>query len=113
MNIDLILPLIRKMLPKNRLQDFDRGVNTIREYGKTHKINSAQDAMRALAELNVPSNFLSGTGGLVKNPVVSSIASMLNVNTDKIQEDVKKLSGQSNAAGQDLLSQYKDDLKKL
>lgn len=111
MNIELLLPLIRKMLPKNRLQDFDRGVNTLREYGKTHSIRTAGDAMRALTELNVPGNFLSETGGLARNPVVSSIASMLNVNTDKIQEDVRKLSGSPDS--QDPLAKYKDDLNRL
>lgn len=109
MNTNLLLPIIRALLPREKLQEFDRGIETLKRYGEAHRINSFSDALGALKDLNVPKDFLSNTGRLVSNPVVSKIASVCNVDVDKIQQDVEKLS----ASNTDTLQRFKDDLAKL
>lgn len=109
MNMEILLPVIRMCLPKNKLADFDKGVAALKEYGSTHKVRNVSDAIRALSDLNVPNDFLSKTGGLAKNPVVSKIASVCNVDVDKIQEDVKNLSNKPVGS----LEAFKDDLSRL
>lgn len=107
--MDTFLPLIRLLIPQERRQRFDEGVKAIREYGQTHQVRSMSDAIEALAALNVPKDFLSNTGGLVNNPVVSRIASVCNVDLGKIHQDVENLS----KGGLDPLKRDLDVLDKL
>ena len=108
MNINFLLPIIRNLVPKQRLQAFDSTVNSIREYSKTHKINSIQDAMQAMADFNVPKDFLSKFGPLNNNPIVSTAARICGIDTGKIEEDMQQLSGISNS-----LDQYQRELKNI
>lgn len=103
---------MKNFLPKEKAQTLDNSLARLREYSANHKVNSISDALQALQDLRVPTNFLSQTGGLSKNPVVSSIAQICNVNVDKIQQDIQQLSkGQTTNVG--TLESYKNDLNKL
>lgn len=111
---NLLFPLLKKWFPQETINDFQKGLSVLREYKKTHNVNSAQSALQALIDLNVPKDFLSKTGGLVNNPVVSSIAQTCNVDVGKIQKDVEMMmGGQSTTSSVDLLSSLKNDLNKL
>lgn len=103
-----VLPIIRNLVPEQRRQAFDNGIKALEEYAKTHKVNNAGDAMRALADFKVPTDFLSNIGGLDKIPIVSQAARICGVDTGKIAEDMKALSGVSSS-----LEQYKRDLENL
>lgn len=112
MNIEMILPLLKKWFPAQKINEFQQGFELLKKYKQTHNVNSAKEALNALMELNVPIDFLSQTGGLAKNPVVSSIAHACNVDADKIQQDVQTLMG-SRTIANDSLESFKNDLNKL
>lgn len=112
MNIEKMIPIVRAMLPNDKVENFDRAVAAIKEYLKTNKVSSASDATKALNDLNVPIDFLSNTGRLAKNPVVSKIASVFNVDLDRIQEDANNLTSH-NTRRVDSLEQYKKDLENI
>ena len=112
MNIEKMIPIVRAMLPNDKVENFDRAVRAIKEYLKTQKVNTASDAAKALHDLNVPTDFLSKTGGLVKNPVVSKIASVFNVDLERIQEDANNINSLKSYSTSSL-DEYKKDLEKL
>lgn len=85
-------------------------MKVLQNYKQKNQVSSASDAMKALGELGVSKNFLSSMGGLAKNPIVSGVASLCGVSTDKIQEDVQKLNGPGPTSD---LDQFKEDLAKL
>ncbi len=112
MNLNLILPMLKSLLPKEKAQLLDDSIAALQQYKANHQVNSLEDAMKALHDLRVPKGFLPQTGGLAKNPVVSSIAQMCNVDMNKIQQDIQQLSnGQTVQTG--TLESYKNDLKNL
>ena len=112
MNPNWILQLAKGFLSPQQQKLLDEGMAKLNAYKQTHSVNNFSDALRALADLNVPKDFLSKTGGLVKNPLVSKIATACNVDPGKIQEDIQRLS-QSSGAGSGSLQSYIDDLNKL
>lgn len=104
---------MRNFLNPQQRKLLDEGMAKLNAYKQTHNVNNFGDAMRALAELNVPKDFLSKAGGLANNPLVSKIASACNVDASKIQEDINRLSGISTSPHVGSLQGYMDDLKKL
>lgn len=112
MNIEMMLPLLKKFFPEQKINEFRQGFELLKKYKQNHNVATATDALNALRDLNVPMNFLSQTGGLAKNPVVSSIARACNVDTDKIQQDVQTLMG-SRPIANDSLQSFKNDLEKI
>lgn len=67
-----------------------------------------QDAMQAIADFNVPKDFLSKFGPLNNNPIVSTAARICGIDTGKIEEDMQQLSGISNS-----LDQYQREINNL
>ena len=112
MKLEMIIPLLQKFFPQQKVNEFRQGFELLRNYKQNHNVSTAADALKALRDLNVPIDFLSQTGGLAKNPVVSSIAHACNVDTDKIQQDVQTLMG-SRPVANDSLQSFKNDLEKL
>lgn len=115
MNIEMIKPLLRKWFPENKINEFIKGIDMFRAYQKQHQINSASSAFKALVDMNIPTDFLSETGGLAKNPVVSSLARTFNVDVGKIQQDISRIAQSQAATGGkvDSLESLKADLQKL
>lgn len=108
-----MINVAKMILPENSRQAFDQGVQTLRKYAQDHKVASKEDARRALRDLNISNDFLSKIGGLVQNnPIVSKIASVFNVDQDKILKDIEQLNQNPSGGGQDLEA-YKRDLEKL
>lgn len=115
---NLLLNLIKPMLNQKQRQLLDNGLSQINAYRQTHTINNRQDIIKALRHFGVTNDFLSNTGGLAKNPVVQKIASVCNVDIDKVQQDIRNLIGGSNemvnnTPSVDTLQQFRDALKKL
>lgn len=104
------MQLVGQMLPPQKRQMLEEGWAKLQEYKKTHNVGSAQEALKALIDLNVPKDFLSKTGGLVNNPVVSKAASVCNVDVDKIQQDINSLSRNERGVSYETLM---NDLHKL
>ena len=115
---NLLLNLIKPMLNQKQRQLLESGLAQINQYRQNHTINNRQDILKALRHFGVTNDFLSNTGGLAKNPVVQKIASVCNVDIDKVQQDIRNLIGGSNEMGNnttsvDPLQQYRDALSKL
>lgn len=115
---NLLLNLIKPMLNQKQRQLLDNGLSQINAYRQTHTINNRQDIIKALRHFGVTNDFLSNTGGLAKNPVVQKLASVCNVDIDKVQQDIRNLIGGSNemvnnTPSVDTLQQFRDALKKL
>ena len=115
---NLLLNLIKPMLNQKQRQLLESGLAQINAYRQNHTINNRQDVVKALRHFGVTNDFLSNTGGLAKNPVVQKIASVCNVDIDKVQQDIRNLVGGSNemvnnTPSVDTLQQYRDALKKL
>lgn len=111
MNPNWILNLARGFLNPQQQRLLDDSMAKLNAYKQTHNVRNFKDVLQALTDLNVPKDFLSKTGGLVNNPLVSKIASACNVDPSKIQEDIQRLS--SNSSGTNSLQSYIDDLNKL
>lgn len=103
------------MLNQNQRQLLDKGLSQINAYRQTHTINNRQDVIKALRHFGVTNDFLSNTGGLAKNPVVQKIASVCGVDIDKVQQDIRSLTGATTeqSSGVDPLQAYRDALSKL
>lgn len=109
------------MLNSRQQQLLNSGLAQIREYQKTHTIQNRQDILNALRHFGVTNDFLSNTGGLAKNPVVQKIASVCNIDIDKVQQDISSLMGTSTGNNEktvsrgdfDPLKAYRDALDKL
>ena len=115
---NLLLNLIKPMLNQKQRKLLDNGLSQINAYRQTHTINNRQDIIKALRHFGVTNDFLSNTGGLAKNPVVQKLASVCNVDIDKVQQDIRNLIGGSNemvnnTPSVDTLQQFRDALKKL
>lgn len=104
------MQLVGQMLPPQKKQMLEEGWAKLQAYKQTHKVRTAQDAIQALLDLNVPKDFLSKTGGLVNNPVVSKAASVCNVDVDKIKQDINSLNRQQQSVSYETLMA---DLNKL
>ena len=105
--------MLGKWFPQQKINDFKKGLELLRDYKQNHNVNSPESAIQALKDLNVPTDFLSKTGGLANNPVVSSVAQMFNVNTDKIQQDVQTLMGSRSTTPKDSLESLRNGLNTL
>ena len=111
---NLLLNLIKPMLNQKQRQLLESGLAQINQYRQNHTINNRQDILRALQHFGVTNDFLSNTGGLAKNPVVQKIASVCGVDIDKVQQDIRSLTGTTEQySGTDSLQAYRDALKKL
>ncbi|MBQ2174786.1 MAG: hypothetical protein II453_06955 [Alphaproteobacteria bacterium] len=111
MNPNWLLTLAKGFLNPQQQRLLDDSMAKLNAYKQTHTVKNFGDVLQALTDLNVPKDFLSKTGGLVKNPLVSKIASACNVDPSKIQEDIQRLSNTSTSTGS--LQGYIDDLNKL
>ena len=118
---NLLLNLIKPMLNQKQRQLLESGLAQINQYRQNHTINNRQDILQALRHFGVTNDFLSNTGGLAKNPVVQKIASVCNVDIDKVQQDIRGLIGTSSqdsvkndsSGNFDPLKAYRDALSKL
>lgn len=111
---NLLLNLIKPMLNQKQRQLLDSGLAQINQYRQNHTINNRQDIIKALRNFGVTNDFLSNTGGLAKNPVVQKIASVCGVDIDKVQQDIRSLTGATEqSSGVDPLQGFRDALKKL
>ena len=111
---NILLNLIKPMLNAKQRQLLDSGLAQINQYRQSHAINNRQDILRALQHFGVTNDFLSNTGGLAKNPVVQKIASVCGVDIDKVQQDIRSITGTTEQSSVvDPLQGFRDALKKL
>lgn len=110
-----MFPLLKTWFPEQKINEFQKYIEMFKAYQKEHKVNSVASALKALTHFNIPTDFLSETGGLAKNPVVSSLARTFNVDVGKIEQDISRIANSQSATGSkvDSLESLKADLQKL